>query len=203
MKKTTENADIKNGAATFPYPGILGLGTEWQKASAVGLEAWKRHVHTMLHAVDAIEQGSVKTRETQLGAAIEAHLTTAELENAVAGAKTPLDLWALQLNWTTGNFEKSLSYWRELFALASEANTRILSCCRDQMQDSAADLEKTILQFAKDASVPGTSPETAKAALDAVDDGFARMCEFSRQLLVASGGATAAQFNTTTGRPKH
>lgn len=128
MKKTTEKADIKNAAATFPYPEILGLGTECQKASAVGLEAWKRHVHTMLHAVDAIEQGSVKTRETQLGAAIEAHLTTVELENAVAGAKTPLD---------------------------------------------------------------------------AVDEGFARMCEFSRQLLVAGGGATAVQFHTTTGRSKH
>jgi hypothetical protein len=60
----------------------------------------------------------------------------------VTRAKSASDLLAIQLNWMTGNLERSMAYWNLMFQAASDANTKLLQLLREHSPADSGEREK-------------------------------------------------------------
>ena len=68
----------------------------------------------------------MEMRTSQLTAATETHASDLSAEKSVLEAKTPSDLLLIQVNWMTGNLERSMAYWTQMFRAAADANAKLL-----------------------------------------------------------------------------
>jgi len=138
----TITSDAKNEPPEFPFAAFLAGSKEWEQASNQLLANWKHQVDAALKLVDAAVQGSLEMRSSQLAAAMETHARDMDTEKSVIGAKSALDLLAIQLNWMTGNLERSMAYWNQMFQAAADANSKLVECLREQAQDADAGSER-------------------------------------------------------------
>jgi hypothetical protein len=146
MTTTTSEAKSRapgKAAPAIPFAALLPGNKEWEGASNQLLQTWKQQLDTTLKLIDAAVQGTLEMRTSQLAAAMETHARDLDTEKSVTGAKSVQDLMAIQLSWMTGNLERSMAYWNQMFQAAVDANTKLLECVRGQAEASAGGGEKT------------------------------------------------------------
>ena len=137
MTTTTGKAPGK-AAAKIPFAAMLPGKGEWESASNQVLQTWKQQLDTTFKLIDAAVQGTLEMRSSQLAAAMETHARDLDAEHSVTGAKSASDLLAIQLSWITGNLERSMAYWTQMFQAAADANTRLIECLRGQAEAPGA-----------------------------------------------------------------
>lgn len=136
---TTATSETKVERPEFPFAGLLAGSKEWEQASNQLLANWKHQMDTALRLVDAAVQGSLEMRSSQLAAAMETHARDLDTEQSVIGAKSAADLLAIQLTWMTGNLERSIAYWNQMLQAATDANSKLVECLREQAQERGSD----------------------------------------------------------------
>jgi hypothetical protein len=122
----------------IPFAAMLPGNKEWESASNQLFQSWKQQLDTNLKLIDALVQGTLEMRSSQLAAAMETHDRDMTAENSVIGAKSAMDLWAIQMNWMAGNLERSMAYWNQLMQATVDANSKLVECLREQAQAPAA-----------------------------------------------------------------
>jgi len=130
----------------LPFAAFMPGNKEWETASNQLMETWKQQLDAALRLVDATVQGTLEMRSSQLAAAMETHARDVHAETSVSRAKSVMDLWAIQMDWMTGNFERSLAYWTQMLQAANDANSKILESLREHTQavSSAAEPAKNL-----------------------------------------------------------
>jgi len=133
----TTTAEARTGTEAKGLPGMplaamLPGNKEWESASRQMLQSWKQQLDTGLKLIDAAVQGTLEMRSSQLAAAMETHSRDLDAEKLVTGARSLSDLLAIQLEWMTGNLERSMAYWNQMFQAAADANSKFLECLRDR-----------------------------------------------------------------------
>jgi phasin protein len=132
MTTTTETRTGTKGLAGLPFEAMLPGNKDWESASRQMLQTWKEQVDTGIKMIDAMVQGAMEMRTSQLAAATETHTRDLNIEKSVMGARTASDLLLIQLNWMTANMERSMAYWNQMFHAATDANAKLLECLRAQ-----------------------------------------------------------------------
>lgn len=135
MTTTTETRTRTKGFPGIAFEAMLPGNKEWEGATRQMFEKWKEQVDTGIRMIDAIVQGAMEMRSSQLAAATEAHTRDLNVEKSVMGARTASDLLLIQLNWMTANMERSMTYWNQMFQAAADANAKLLECLRDQASE--------------------------------------------------------------------
>ena len=138
---TTEAKSRAPGKGTpggIPFAVMLPGNKEWESASNQLLQTWKQQLDTNLKLIDALVQGSLEMRSSQLAAAMETHDRDMTAEHSVEGARSPLDLLTVQMNWMMGNLERSMAYWNQMFQAAADANAKLVECLRERTETQAA-----------------------------------------------------------------
>jgi hypothetical protein len=133
-----EAAKAKGTSGAIPYAAMLPGNKEWESASNQLFQSWKQQLDTNLRLIDALVQGTLEMRSSQLAAAMETHDRDMTAEKSVSGAKSALDLWAIQMNWMAGNLERSMAYWNQLMQATVDANSKLVECLRGQAQTPGA-----------------------------------------------------------------
>jgi hypothetical protein len=121
-------------SSKLPFAALTPGSKEWEAASRQLLETWKRQLDTTLRLVDAAVEGSLEMRSSQLAAAMETHARDLHAETSLSRARSVLDLWTIQMDWMTGNLERSMTYWAQMFQAANDAGGKILESLREQAQ---------------------------------------------------------------------
>ena len=134
MTRTATETSGKDAPPGLPFAAFMPGNKEWEAASKQMLETWKRQLDTTLRLVDAAVEGSLEMRSSQLAAAMETHARDVHAETSLSRARSVLDLWAIQMDWMTGNLERSMTYWTQLFQAANDASSKILESLREQAQ---------------------------------------------------------------------
>lgn len=122
----------------IPFAALLPGNKEWESASNQLFQSWKQQLDTNLKLIDALVQGTLEMRSSQLAAAMETHDRDMTAEKSVIGAKSVMDLWAIQMNWMAGNLERSMAYWNQLMQATVDANSKLVECLREQAQTPGA-----------------------------------------------------------------
>jgi hypothetical protein len=146
MTTTTETrtqAPGKGLPAGFPFAGMLSGTKELESASKQMLQSWKQQLDTGLKMIDAVVQGAMEMRTSQLAAAADTHNRDLDAEKSVMGAKTISDLLLIQLNWMTANMERSMAYWNQMFQAAAEANAKLGEYLREYEASAGGEQKKT------------------------------------------------------------
>jgi hypothetical protein len=65
---------------------------------------------------------------------METHARDLHAETSLSRARSVLDLWTIQMDWMTGNLERSMTYWAQMFQAANDAGGKILESLREQAQ---------------------------------------------------------------------
>ena len=134
---TTEaksRAPGKGVSGGIPFAVPMPGNKEWENAAGQLLQTWKQQLDTGIRLIDAAVQGTLEMRSSQLAAAMETHARDLDIEKTLSGAKSVSDLLAIQLNWMTGNLERSMAYWNQMFQAAADANAKLAECLREQGQ---------------------------------------------------------------------
>jgi len=139
MTTTIETTTGTKGFPGLPFTGMIPGNKEWESASRQMLQTWKQQLDTGLKLIDAAVQGTLEMRSSQLAAAMETHARDVDAEKLVTGANSLSDLLAIQLSWMTGNLERSMAYWTQMFQAAADANTKLLECLREQPAEKGAE----------------------------------------------------------------
>ena len=134
MTRTVTETIRKDVPPAPPFAAFMPGNKDWETASKQMLETWKRQLEATLRLVDAAVEGSLEMRSSQLAAAMETHARDVHAETSVSRAKSVMDLWAIQMDWMTGNLERSMTYWAQLFQAANDASSKILESLREQAQ---------------------------------------------------------------------
>ncbi len=134
----------------------------------MALEAWKRQLECAAATVEAITEGSAKTREAQLKAANAACAGARALRERAAGAGDALALWRAQGEWAQASFGAALAYWHEIAEIALATQLRVAKCVSRQALPSAA-------QAAPAAEDP------QRQLLEIMDSAYRRWLETTRQ----------------------
>jgi len=135
---TTTHEATKGKSGGIPYAALIPGNREWESASNQLFQTWKQQLDTNLKLIDAFVQGTLEMRSSQLAAAMETHDRDMTAEKSVSGARSALDLWAIQLNWMASNFERSIAYWNQLLQAAVDANSKLVECLREQQEAAGA-----------------------------------------------------------------
>jgi phasin protein len=98
------------------------------KPDDLAIKAWKQQLDTALRVVETITEGSMKIRESQLQAAIEAHAGVEATRKLLEKATDAQELWRIQSEWMSASLQKSLTYWRELYQAAAETQSSVAKC---------------------------------------------------------------------------
>ena len=141
MTTTSTETVRKDAPAGLPLAAFMPGNKEWETASSQLMETWKQQLDTALRLVDAAVQGTLEMRSSQLAAAMETHARDVHAETSVSRAKSVLDLWAIQLDWMTGNFERCFAYWTQMLQAANDANSKILESLREPAEIPAGSEE--------------------------------------------------------------
>jgi hypothetical protein len=140
--ETKTTAPGKGLPGGFPFAALLPGNKDWENTSKQMLQTWKEQLDTSLRLIDAAVQGALEMRSSQLAAAMETHARDLDAEKLVTRAKSASDLLAIQLNWMTGNLERSMAYWNLMFQAASDANTKLLQLLREHSPADSGEREK-------------------------------------------------------------
>jgi hypothetical protein len=135
---TREAAKGKGTSGGMPYAALMPGNKEWESAANQLFQSWKQQLDTNLKLIDAVVQGTLEMRSSQLAAAMETHDRDMTAEQSVTGAKSALDLWAIQMKWMTGNLERSMAYWNQMLQATVDANSKLVECLRGQAQTPGA-----------------------------------------------------------------
>ena len=136
------------------------------QAMDAALGAWKRQLDAALRAIEALTEGSMKLRETQLAAAAEAH-ASAEATRRLLDAADAQQLWSIQSEWLLASLRSSVAYWQHLHQAAWEIQGNV-ACC---LCEPAG--------FLAPQPAPG---EPAKGALlDVMDEAYKRWLQATQQ----------------------
>jgi hypothetical protein len=124
----TTNAEARTRTKSLPETQLAAVlpGTDWEGATKQMFQKWKEQVDTSFKIIDAMVQGAMEMRTSQLTAATETHTRDLGAEKSVLEAKTPSDLLLIQFTWMTGNLERSMAYWTQMFRAAADANVKLL-----------------------------------------------------------------------------
>jgi phasin family protein len=90
--------------------------------------AWKQQFDAWLRFTEAFTESALKLGETQLEAATEAHADAVATHKAMAGTGDPGEVFRLQAEWTRGNAERCLAYWRAMAEAGMQANAALAKC---------------------------------------------------------------------------
>ena len=115
------------------------------------LNAWKRQIDTGLRIAEAFVEGAERTREIQLGAAVDAHAWLEASRKALAGEIGPTELVALQSRLATDNLVKMGDYWNRLVANARDTQARIVKILTEGTQLPQAALPQEAMNAIVDA----------------------------------------------------
>lgn len=137
MTATTETGTGTKGLPGLQSAAMLPGNEEWEGATRQMFRSWKEQFDTSLKMIDAIVQGAMEMRASQLAAATEMHTRDLDAERSVIGASTPSDLLLIQLNWMTANMERSIAYWSQMFLAAADASAKLLGHLREQSEGGA------------------------------------------------------------------
>jgi hypothetical protein len=110
------------------FPG----NADWESTTKQMFQKWKEQVDTSFKIIDAMVQGAMEMRTSQLTAATETHARDLSAGKSVLEAKTPSDLLLIQVNWMTGNMERSMTYWTQMFRAAADANAKLLESLHER-----------------------------------------------------------------------
>jgi hypothetical protein len=139
MTTTTTREAVKGKGAGIPYSALIPGNKDWESASKQMFQTWKQQLDTNLKLIDALVQGTLEMRSSQLAAAMETHDRDMSAEKSVLGAKSVMDLWAVQMNWMAGNLERSMAYWNQMLQASVDANSKLVECLREQASDAGSD----------------------------------------------------------------
>jgi len=92
------------------------------------VEAWKQQFDTTLQIIEAMTEGAVRLRESQLQAAVDAHANAAAAQKSISKAGDPAQLLGAEAEWLQHNAEQSAAYWRSLFEAALDTQSNLLKC---------------------------------------------------------------------------
>ncbi len=134
----------------------------------IALQAWKRQLECTAAVVEAITEGSAKTREAQLKAANAACAGATALREGVAGAGDGQELWRIQSEWVQASFGAAVAYWREIAEIALATQSRVAKCVSRQALPSAAH------------SAPAAE-DPQRQLLEVMDSAYRRWLETTRQ----------------------
>ena len=98
------------------------------KPEDAAIKAWKRQLDGALRVVEAIAEGSMKIRESQLAAATEAHASAEATRKRLKKAGDAQELWRIQGEWLSASMQMSLAYWRQLYETAAETQSCVAKC---------------------------------------------------------------------------
>ena len=96
--------------------------------AAQAVQAWKQQFDTTLQMIEALTEGAVKMRESQLKAAVDAHACAAAAQKSASEAGDPARLLGVESEWLQHNLEHSAAYWRSLFEASLETQSNLLKC---------------------------------------------------------------------------
>ena len=92
------------------------------------VNAWKRQVVTAFRVVEAITEESRKVHEFQLTAAVETHASAVATRERFETATDAQELWRIQGEWWSGNLNRSLAYWREVYEATARTQVCVARC---------------------------------------------------------------------------
>ncbi len=98
------------------------------------IKGWQEQLGIALRVVEAITEGAMKMRESQITAATETHATAVATRKLLEKASDPQELLRIQSQWLTGSFAKSLAYWQALHTAALETQSSIVKCISEGAQ---------------------------------------------------------------------
>jgi hypothetical protein len=140
--ETTRKGTGRKTPGGIPFGAMMPGNKEWENATSQLLQTWKQQLDNGIRLIDAAVQGTLEMRSSQLAAAMETHARDLDAEKTLSGAKSASDLLAVQLNWMTGNLERSMGYWTQMFQAAADANAKLVECLRGQAQASDESSDK-------------------------------------------------------------
>ena len=100
----------------------------------VAIRAWKEQLDAVLRVTEALTEGAMRLRDTQLTAATEAHASTAATRMLLEKTCDTQELYRLQSEWLSANLQQSLAYWAALYTTVIETQQRIARCVAPQAQ---------------------------------------------------------------------
>ena len=133
--------------------------------AAIG--AWKQRLDAALRAIEAITEGSMKIRETQLAAAAEAHASAEATRKQLDAAADPQQLWSMQSEWLIASLRSSLAYWQQIHWAAWETQGNVARCLCDPE--------------ALFAPQPAAAEASKGALLDVMDEAYKRWLQATQQ----------------------
>ncbi len=101
------------------------------------LQAWKQQLDAALQAFETYTEASLRVREAQLKAAVDAHAAAEAVRKQVAEAQDVQALWRIQGEFMTSAMMKSFAYWRELYEALAQAPAPQIGTNLAQTMDSA------------------------------------------------------------------
>jgi hypothetical protein len=143
--ETRTRGSGKGSPAGFPFAAMFSGTQELESASKQMFQTWKEQLDTGLK-IDAVVQGAMEMRTSQLAAAADTHNRDLDAEKSVMGAKTVSDLLLIQLNWMTANMERSMAYWTQMFQATADANAKLAECLREHEQARSGEPKKADAQ---------------------------------------------------------
>jgi len=136
----TANTETRTRTKSLPevqFAAMLPGNVDWESTTKQMFQKWKEQVDTGFKMIDAMVQGAMEMRTSQLTAATELHARDLGAEKSVLEARTPADVLLIQVNWMTGNLERSMAYWTQMFRATADANARLLECLHEHEEASA------------------------------------------------------------------
>ena len=136
MTTSTETKTRTKSVPETQLAAMLPGNADWESVTKQMFQKWKEQVDTSIKIIDAMVQGAMEMRTSQLTAATETHTRDLGVEKAVMEARTPSDLLLVQFTWMTGNLERSMAYWTQMFRAAADANAKFLEYLREYEETS-------------------------------------------------------------------
>jgi hypothetical protein len=141
------------------------------QAMDAALGGWKRQLDAALRAIEALTEGSMKMRETQLAAAAEAHASAEATRKLLDTAWDAQQLWRIQNEWLLASLRSSAAYWRQVHQAAWETQGQVARCL---CQPAGLLAPQPVLS------------ETSKGALlDMMDEAYQRWLQATQQFYAA------------------
>lgn len=103
------------------------------------IRAWKEQLDTILRVTEAITEGAMRLRDTQLTAATEAHASTAATRMLLEKTCDTQELYRLQSEWLSANLQQSLAYWATLYTTVIETQRSMARCIAPRPEASSSE----------------------------------------------------------------
>jgi phasin family protein len=147
--------------------------------------AMKQQFEQGFAVLEAITEGSRKLQEAQLKAATEAHAAVEAIHKRLAESKDGQELQRLQSEWMSVSLEKSLAYWRQLYATAIETESSIARLLAQQLSVSVPSIPL----------VPGAGGGDQGPLVEMMSSAYSRWIDAMRQFYQAPGSPSRESGN--------